>query len=138
MLLHALSTALRESLLLQVAPVHINLVGFKKWLSGKNVQAATIRAEYLFGKLDTNENGFVDVAEYVNKRLLVPGEFLCHAPEDVSTAAVAFPGCPCNAIDSPALGACPAGEFFQPVVCSDGLYGYVYTHAAGTMLPLFF
>ena len=56
-------------------------------------------------------DGFVDVAEYVNSRLFSPGEFLCHAPEDASTAALAFPGCPCSPINSTERGACPAGQF---------------------------
>lgn len=94
----------------QVTPVQIDLVGFQKWLSGKNVQSAELRAEYLFSKLDTDASGFVDVPEYVSKRVLDAGEFLCHAPEDVSSEPIAFPGCPCNAIESPALGACPAGR----------------------------
>ena len=96
---------------LQVAPAHIDVAGFQRLLSGKNVQSAVLRAEYLFRKMDTNEDGFVDVPEYVNKRLLSAGEFLCHAPEDLTPEEykIAFPGCPCNPIDSPDLGACPAG-----------------------------
>jgi hypothetical protein len=48
---------------LQAAPVHINLMGLQRWLGGKNVQAASLRAEYLFSKLDTDASGFVEVPE---------------------------------------------------------------------------
>lgn len=117
---------------MQVVPVRIDLIGFQRWLSGKNIQSAGSRADYLFGKLDTDANGFVDVAEYVNRRLLGTGEFLCHAPEDVSTAAVAFPGCPCNAIDSPALGACPVGTYTQAVTGNSNVFAVRVYHVHPT------
>jgi hypothetical protein len=47
----------------QVTPVHIDLLGLQKLLSGKNIQAASLRAEYLFNKLDTDGSGLVEVPE---------------------------------------------------------------------------
>lgn len=87
----------------------LDRAAFVAWLESNKVVLTAGRAEYLFTRFDSNSDGEVDVREYVDLRLTDPGDILCHSPTDVESAAVAFPGCPCNALADTTIGQCPAG-----------------------------
>ena len=87
----------------------LNSPAFVTWLENSNVLLTTGRAEYLFNRFDANNDGEVDVQEYVRMRLASSDKLLCHSAEDASTSAQAFPGCPCNPVAGGAIGRCPAG-----------------------------
>lgn len=92
----------------------IGLQQFTTWLEQSGVDLQGDRAAYVFSKFDHDNNTELTVREYVDKRLQ-PGDHLCHSPEDMDTAAVAFAGCACNPIAEPAFGACPQG--IQTLLC---------------------
>lgn len=88
---------------------NIPFAAFKAWLQSYDLDVSDNRATYVFDRLDADNNSEVSVREYVESQLSSQGDTLCHTAADAATAETAFPGCPCNPVQSAALLACPAG-----------------------------
>lgn len=94
---------------LQLTSPGIGIGPFSTWLQESGIDLQGDRAQYVFSKFDADNDSLLTVTEYVDKRLQ-PGDHLCHTPDDMDQAAIAFAGCSCNPIASPAVGACPPGR----------------------------